>query len=300
VVKTLYYALGGGLGHLTRARSVLRTLGVEATILTAAVHDRRVTGASPVLRVTRPEDIQPAIDAFEPDRVIVDTFPAGLFGELGPMHIDYVARYLRWDKYLDSVPRFEPKIDNVYVLEPLEPGHEKFLRMECGVLAPLFLPDRKAAASRRTPRYTLIVHSGPASEIEELIAYAKDVCREEAVEAPIVVCAPRAMHDESLGVRFVDEYPATELARSAARIFTAGGFNAMNEFGGDDRHRPLPFPRKFDDQFRRVARVRSSFPAFFSNVWSRSRLHQGLHTSEKKAGKEDLTPSRRASSAAVA
>jgi hypothetical protein len=84
----------------------------------------------------------------------------------------------------------------------------------------------------------LVVHSDP-NEREELLAYAREVCREEDVHDPIV--AP-------------DVYPATLIAPNATRIFTGGGFNAMRQFGGDPRHRPLPFERRFDDQYLRVAR----------------------------------------------
>src|SRR2546422_6686448 len=48
-----------------------------------------------------------------------------------------------------------------------------------------------------------------------------------------------------------DVYPATLIASNATRVFTGGGFNAMRQFGGDPRHRPLPFERRFDDQYAR-------------------------------------------------
>jgi len=44
----VYYAIGGGLGHLVRARAVLHTLGVaDAVLVTASpfAKDARVTGA---------------------------------------------------------------------------------------------------------------------------------------------------------------------------------------------------------------------------------------------------------------
>ena len=51
----LYYALGGGLGHLVRARAVLYTLGVaeRAVLVTASpfAADARVVGGLPVVRV---------------------------------------------------------------------------------------------------------------------------------------------------------------------------------------------------------------------------------------------------------
>jgi hypothetical protein len=243
-VNTLYYALGGGLGHLTRARQY------DATILAASqfADDPRVTAGRRVVRVAKPEEVRPAIDALAPDRLIVDTFPAGLFGELGSLRIDYVARYLRWQKYLDSVPAIEVQIDDAYVLEDLDPEHELFIQARARHVHRVKCEGRLQAVV--SPDIVLIIHSGPAEEIDELIEYARDVCREEGIARPLILCAPRRLHRSD--VECVDEYPATDLARRAARIFTGGGFNAMREFGGDPRHRPVPFPRKFDDQFRRV------------------------------------------------
>ena len=248
-MNTVYYALGGGLGHLTRAREY------DATILAAPpfADDPRVTAGRRVVRISRPEEVRPAIEALAPDRLIVDTFPAGLFGELGSLRIDYVARYLRWQKYLQSVPPFEPEIDNAYILEDLDPEHESFIRQHARNVHRPKCEDRLQPVISHD--IALIIHSGPAEEIDELIEYARDVCREEGIDRPLMLCAPRRMHRDD--VECVDVYPATDLARYAARIFTGGGYNAMREFGGDPRHRPFPFPRKFDDQYRRVRRVRT-------------------------------------------
>src|SRR5437867_2436243 len=92
---------------------------------------------------------------------------------------------------------------------------------------PSSYPARMIAGPQPLPdlprRYVLVVHSDP-DESEELLAYAREVCREEDVHDPIV--AP-------------DVYPATLVAPNATRIFTGGGFNAMRQFGRDPRHRPF-------------------------------------------------------------
>jgi hypothetical protein len=253
-MTVLYYALGGGLGHLTRARAFLYSIGCqcEAVILTASefAGDRRVVGNIPVLQapLTRPEF----------DRIILDTFPAGLFGELQSVQCDYVARYLRWDKYKASLPENPPRFDCTYILEPLDSEHERWIMERSReVIRDLVLIDPPAAVAQTfpsAPSYVLIVHSGPAEEIEELIAYAREVCSAEEVHDPMVLAAPSTVHVAD--VLCVDVYPATLLAPRATRIFTGGGYNAMRQFGGDLRHRPLPFPRRFDDQYQRVARLK--------------------------------------------
>ncbi|MEY4581528.1 MAG: hypothetical protein RL701_6231, partial [Pseudomonadota bacterium] len=117
--KTLvYYALGGGLGHLVRARAFLHTLGLRdrALVLTASPHalDARVMEGLAISLV--PEHLerdQQALQSFLADEIsrvaadclCVDTFPAGLLGELegitSPPHVQrwHVARLLRWNVY---------------------------------------------------------------------------------------------------------------------------------------------------------------------------------------------------------
>ena len=231
----VYYAMGGGLGHLTRARAFLHTLGLEHDAVIVAespfTGDRRVVGDIPVLR-ERPEG-----------PLVLDTFPAGLFGEIEGGRVGYVARYVRWDRY--ALPANPPCIGRAYILEPLHPQQERYVRERAEEVVEDFeLRDPPSVQNLPPlpPKYALVVHSGPPEETEELLAYAREVCREEGITDPIV--AP-------------DVYPATLIAADATRIFTGGGFNAMRHFGRDPRHRPLPFERRFDDQFGRVARYRA-------------------------------------------
>ena len=228
-----YYANGGGLGHLTRARAFLHTLALERDAEIVAdspfAADRRVVGDIPVTTIPRGD-------------LILDAFPAGLFGEIEGGVVDYVARYVRWERYL--LPRNPPRIRRAYILEPLHPDQDRYVRTHAETIFEDFeLRDPPCAMHELVDlpsRYVLVVHSESA-ERAELLAYAREVCREEGIDDPIV--AP-------------DVYPATGVASNATRIFTGGGFNAMRQFGFDPRHRPLPFDRRFDDQYARVARFR--------------------------------------------
>lgn len=89
--EVLVYALGGGLGHLSRARRVVRALGMadRAVLLTSSPHvdDPRVTGGLPVVRVDPalerdPSAVRALIVARSPATLIVDAFPLGILGEL--------------------------------------------------------------------------------------------------------------------------------------------------------------------------------------------------------------------------
>jgi len=108
--------------------------------------------------------------------------------------------------------------------------------------------------------FWLVVHSGPADEIAELLAYARDLRRLENRNDPIVVVSPISPGEIDLGdALHVDVYPATRLFARAARIVSACGFNVMRQtFEHRDRHGYLPLPRRFDDQFARAARRRAT------------------------------------------
>ncbi len=131
----LYYALGGGLGHLTRARKVLAALGIEdAVLLTASPYgaDPRVTGPHRALKVPRRlGHDRAAFRAWlapllrEADELIVDTFPGGILGELCGLDLPparLVARRLRWEVYEQRLDGPLPAYARTYEVEPLGVG----------------------------------------------------------------------------------------------------------------------------------------------------------------------------------
>ena len=248
----LYYAVGGGLGHLTRARRVLEALRLDATIVTASPYarDQRVTGGHPVIEIPAHLERDPAAHRAwmrelvrSADRLIADTFPGGIQGELcglEGLRLDYVARLLRWDEYRRAVPDQLPHFDTTYVIEELT--HDVWS-------AAAALPLSKRRLCRRTPKDgpTLIVHSGPGHEVEELIAYARDL----DPHAQILVATQADVPNR------IDAYPVTHLFPTAKRIVSAAGFNVMLETEPfRHKHHVVPFPRRFDDQFLRAARRR--------------------------------------------
>jgi hypothetical protein len=268
----LYYALGGGLGHLTRGRRVLEALGLtaDAAFVTASpyAHDRRITGGIPVIRV--PEELDRDPDAHRAwlrdiargaERILVDTFPCGIQGELSGLDLppdlplDLVARLLRWDAYRRAVPAALPRFDTVWRVEPLAAGHEAALRAASRRLLPLDLTPPAPPAVETVPPYWLIVHSGPEEEVQELVSYAEELRGLAAVPPERILVASRCHVALPGGFTAIDVYPATPLFPAATRIISAAGFNIMLETEPwRARHHPLPFPRPFDDQYRRAAR----------------------------------------------
>lgn len=271
----LYYAPGGGLGHLTRGRAVLEALGLAsgAAFLTASPYadDARVTGGARVIRLpgamTRDRDALRAwlareLAALAPRVIALDAFPAGVLGEwcglAAPAGAElwHVARLLRWDAYRARMDGPAPRFARTFVLEPLARRHRRFLARHSATMERLVLPSPPRTVGEGG--YWLVVHSGPARETAALARHADVLRRAEDPGAPLIV-ATRAFDDAvaaaAPGARHVDAYPASALFPGAARIVTAGGFNALRETRAyRDRHVAVPFPRALDDQFRRAAR----------------------------------------------
>ena len=250
-----YYAPGGGLGHLTRGRRVLDVLGIDATFVTSSPYaeDPRVTGGRPAIAIPT-ESPREWLRTLATDRLIVDTFPCGLQGELCGLDVkmDLVARAVKWDEYRRAVPGPLPRFENVWRVEPLPPDQEAAI----GATAiPLLLPTNDKPQTTSTP-YWLLAHSGPAEEVRELVAYAAELRRIAQSEERVLV-ATRCAVDLPEHFEHIDAYPVAPLFANATRIISAAGCNVMQETEPwRDKHHVVPFARRFDDQFARAARRR--------------------------------------------
>ncbi|MFA1543342.1 hypothetical protein [Actinomadura monticuli] len=253
------YAAGDGLGHLTRLRSVLHTLRLNGARAEGPV---TVVTGSPFARDPRVADGWQVVETppgAPPDEVIVDAFPAGLKGELtrfpSGTRVTHLARLLRWDAYAPRLPADPPRFDRTYVLEPLDPAHDAYLREVSREVSPLALTDPPSEPIDVDG--WLVVHSGPAPETLELVAYAQDMASAERVGPPITLVSPHRPDGLPPGIAHLDVYPACTPGPNVERIITAAGFNAVRQYAPwRERHRMMPFPRSLDDQFARAARAR--------------------------------------------
>jgi hypothetical protein len=279
-----YYAMGGGLGHLTRARAVAHTLGIarDVTVLTASAFadDPRVRGPFAVERVPKAIGadsieyrawLSAHLAARDLDGVIVDAFPGGLFGELcgwrpcQGLTVWHVARRVRWSAYRPRLRAAPPRFGVTFVVEALEPLQSTFLEEHSDRLVTLALEDPPAADVQLPDdlpnRYWLIAHAGSPQETRELIAYALETRAVERCRTAFVVATPHRLDALPPDCRCLDVYPATALVPRAERVFTAAGFNSVRQMAPwRDKHWMLPFPRALDDQFaRKVACGARSF-----------------------------------------
>ncbi|GAA4063260.1 hypothetical protein [Actinomadura miaoliensis] len=269
------YVRGDGLGHLTRLRAFLHTLGragEPVTLLTASTYatDPRVTAGYEVVRAPGGLDrtglarwTAATLADLAPDELVVDAFPAGLRGELtaaavsGAARVVHLARLLRWDAYRPLLPADPPRFDRTYVLEPLDAEHLAHVRAHSAETAPLELSEPPVACPAASPGGWLVVHAGPEGEVQELLRYARDMAALENVRPRLTLVSPRRPAHLPGDVGHLDIYPAWPLFAQAERVITAAGFNAVRQLAPwRDRHRMLPFPRSLDDQFTRAARHR--------------------------------------------
>ena len=259
------YARGGGLGHLTRVRAYLYT-----------VHP----GAPATIRTGWPDDLA----ELEPEEIVLDAFPAGLDGEVGAalvpagVRVVHLARLLRWDAYRPLIPADPVRFDRTWLVEPVTGPHLAYLRSVSATVAPLELcdppveplepsaplklsgspaverPGGRAAASGDW----LIVHAGPADEVMELVAYARETAALEGAAPRFVLVSPTAPAGLPADVAHLDARPAWPLFAGAARIVSAAGFNTVRQAAPyREKHRMLPFPRRYDDQFARAVAARA-------------------------------------------
>ena len=102
-----------------------------------------------------------------------------------------------------------------------------------------------------------MVHSEPHEETAELLAYARELAAAEGVDPRIALVTRTPPLDLPSSISVLDLYPAAALFPHAAMIVTGCGFNAMRQtLPYREKHRFIPFPRRYDDQFLRAARRR--------------------------------------------
>jgi hypothetical protein len=269
--RLLCYALGGGLGHVTRTRAVLAATGFDGeAILLAAPGAARAAGGMELLTPGFDDAADPValgrwlartIAEREADGLLVDAFPGGVMGELcGLAALDglechHTARLLRWGVYARRCDRPLPRYDAIAVVEPLHPGHARALGALTGNMAPLVLPAPPPPPGPPPEGAPwLVVHSGPAREVRSLARLAE----ERRGGAPLRVVCPIAVDDLPAGAERVDAVPAAPLYADAAGIVTAAGFNTVHELAAlRERHVCVPFDRRLDDQHARARRLAS-------------------------------------------
>lgn len=276
-----YYALGGGLGHLTRARAVVHTLGLTEPIvlLTASpfAQDRRICGDAELIRIppALASDIsdcrawlQARLESLSPTAIYLDAFPAGIRGEwcgmVFPPHVPvyHLARLLQWQTYRSYIGDNPPFLTRTFLLEPLDTAHLAYLQQHSHKLVPLELFDPPIDTTVSLPELRdlarplwIIVHAGNDDEMAELLTFAEIKAACATAQPRILLISPYRPSWLPAHILHSSHYPAVTLFGMADRIISACGFNIMRQAAPyREKHWCVPFPRRFDDQFARAAR----------------------------------------------
>lgn len=312
----VYYAMGGGLGHLSRAHAVLHSLGVqgllppevcssEAVLLTSSpfAQDARVARGARLCQVPTELGtdslacrafVQAQLSALQPSLLLVDSFPGGIIGELCDLVLPprttawHIARLLKLPAYQPLVRGALLHYQRTFMVEPLVAAHQDFLLRCSASVENLHVDDPQALQlstemqvwlQQRQRPFWLVVHSESGTELAELLAYAQAHRARLAAQVDLIVVSPKnpkpqqpsvgmislqGQDDASFpsAVEHLDTYPAAGLFPYAQRIYSACGWNVMQQTESHRaRHFFLPQPRRFDNQFLRAARRRAAMSA---------------------------------------
>lgn len=268
---TLFYVMGGGMGHLFR---------ISVFIEQFAIEDYAIISSNPLVYTAFPETKVIFISPVDYDRawntfineklpelnvheLFVDSFPNGLVGEFStwpavnyPFY--YLARRLKWENYKHHVQGMRFGFELVYQLEELEDEHLDFVKTNANKVTPLSLTYPLSRAIN-TSVYNippdkplwLVVHAFHENELEALLQYAVAAADQEKCEAYFLVISDKFI--EVSNGSCMRYFPAADWFPLATRIFTGAGFNTVQQIKPFlSKATLIPFPRQYDDQAWRV------------------------------------------------
>ncbi|PKL46546.1 MAG: hypothetical protein CVV42_16075 [Candidatus Riflebacteria bacterium HGW-Riflebacteria-2] len=276
-MTTLYYCMGGGLGHITRFAAFCRYFAIKPALMTNCElvrSGRIIPEAGPVLIPDEADNadiesfriwISKMLNDYRPQTLIIDAFPGGILGELCDLpplentEYVYLARILDLPAYHSRLNGPLPQFAKIYRLEKLGEKQQKWLHTLHAPVENLVLPYPAAdtadeSESTRLPHNCwLIIHSGGNEELEQLWQFACQTAEIEGQKPEFAMASP-GIRPEFLPttVSHYDVYPADSLITQATRVFSAAGFNIMQQMQNyQKKHHVLPMPRALDDQFLR-------------------------------------------------
>ena len=266
----LYYAMGGGLGHLTRSLAILGKapqFSGSVRLMTSSLLTPMIIAYAPCPVDYVPGEylssmqkyvkfLQEYLQRYQIETIILDTFPVGIVGEWTRVGRELprilIARYLRWEAYLDRINNsYDPFPEHTLVLEPLARGYHTIITTYSQAIsldAPIMLQEfEELSAAMPSKRGILIVHSGNLEEREELVKRAQDKCNEwDQQEGNIEMIFPER------GI-----YPAEQIIPRYSYIISGAGYNMVamaSQAPTTRKHFLHPFQRRFDDQVERLKR----------------------------------------------
>lgn len=271
----LYYAVGGGWGHVHRSlRVIARYLGGITVYL--VTNHRRFGIAVPrnVRPVYMPPSLAYDVQAYRAyfqhllgaasfDALWIDVFPWGVQGELhrvaaflAPLPKVLVSRYIQWERYAVHCGHKPAGLERIYLLEGVHPQQRACFESWGVEIQALPLDFSLPEGGDFFPElpYGVVLHTGNSHELCRLGSYAKHL-------APCLrwyYVAPRPCPDLGREWYYAGRKPYRLFLEEAQYLVSAAGFNTMRELlPFRDKHHVLPFARRYDNQFWRWAYYRS-------------------------------------------
>jgi len=270
----LFYAMGGGLGHLYRVRTFIDQVHLTSIkVLTNNPLAEKLFSSDEIVSVQHetPQGliqlIQSSLENLSFTELYVDAFPAGLFGELNAINVRtvYLARRLNWNNYKSLINPGQLRFEETLIFEELEEAHMQFVNKVSANISHIDLNYPEADTSKILSQEVvamdkpiwLIVHSFIREEVEALVAYAKEIARLENQDPVFMVLSDQQIVEEN--VIWYAWFPAQDWFPLAERIFIGGGFNVLKQaVPYSEKITAIPFPRRYDDQAWRVKNFKSA------------------------------------------
>ena len=281
----LFYVRGRGLGHLTRISQFVKFLNIRGRVFIVGDEPfgARIFPSSqgfeyllaPVDPGTAGRWLKDNLDKIIPEYFYTDVFPSGIYGEIEDFVVPdhcyriHTARNLKFSVLKETLSgvHYPVKYHSTYVFEELEDEHRKYLdahsRMvwKVGASYDIERVERSELPEFCRDPFHLVVHSGPQSEVIQLIEMARSADLDGKFKC--VVCTPfdlSGLHYSRMEeFHFIDYFPANHFFPHAEMIFTGAGFNCIheiNQMGLKAKHISIPFDRALDNQLLRHEKYR--------------------------------------------
>lgn len=328
--RILFYAMGSGLGHLTRTHSIIRKLRAlfngELAVLTNSTYaplfdfspytlhciDTAKAGAPSVK-----ETVEDYVKSFKPDILVVDTFPRGLAGELAHFLPDLAAKKVLIQRFLKedylrrfSVPDFiDNNFDMVISVEPVTQHNTD--RVPTVLACPVLQRD----CSELLPRETAREHLNVTGQNRIILCVIERIQRKDA-SLYTLLCKifsfikPRGFELRFASINKAEEeeeeereknplftyhFPLIEVLPAVDILIGPSGYNLYHESKAlSITSLYLPQKMMYDDQSRRAGNEGISGPdALLERL---SSLIDKVRTSKKKSQIEYTNEASRAAS----
>ncbi|TXE11601.1 hypothetical protein FUA26_05910 [Seonamhaeicola algicola] len=269
----VFYAQGGGLGHLTRIDALIKLLKIkpnEVVIITPSLfvtyfNYRFVNLSWKTPAIIWTNIVLDYIKHHNITTFYVDAFPFGLKGELIPVYKKhstlnyvYISRILKWPFYLDTIqPNIKITFNKTLLLEKLYNIHYNWILQHSKSIESLNIFACKPQKSKPllASPHIIIVHSGGKNDVIKLCDF---VVKNENLEQNITVFVFTQVNIKYNHAQFkilTNFYPVSIYFKHAEKIYTGCGFNVVHELKAyKTKHVMLPFEKLYDDQhFRKTA-----------------------------------------------